>query len=140
MTGRAAEKSPKMKTIFACLMLALTISAAEAVGRRHYSHSAGKHRTYVSHHRTSRYSAAAPRTNHGRVKRSARAKHEFIEKSGYPHGRPGYVIDHVVPLSRGGADSPGNMHWPTKADAKAKEKWERGPSRSAMKHTSNRRR
>jgi hypothetical protein len=30
------------------------------------------------------------------------------------------VIDHVVPLKRGGADAPTNMQWQTKADAKAK--------------------
>ncbi|MDE3165953.1 MAG: HNH endonuclease [Acidobacteriota bacterium] len=37
---------------------------------------------------------------------------------------PGYVIDHVVPLKRGGADAPGNMQWQTKAAAKAKDKAE----------------
>ena len=38
---------------------------------------------------------------------------------------PNYVIDHVIPLACGGADSPNNMQWQTKADAKAKDKWER---------------
>lgn len=37
---------------------------------------------------------------------------------------PGYVIDHVVPLKRGGADQPGNMQWQTVPDAKAKDKLE----------------
>ena len=37
---------------------------------------------------------------------------------------PGYVIDHIKPLKRAGADAPGNMQWQTKADAKAKDKWE----------------
>lgn len=37
----------------------------------------------------------------------------------------GYIIDHVKPLACGGADSPENMQWQTKADAKAKDKWER---------------
>jgi len=35
-----------------------------------------------------------------------------------------YVIDHVVPLRRGGADSPGNMQWQTTAAAKAKDRVE----------------
>ena len=37
---------------------------------------------------------------------------------------PGYVIDHVKPLKRGGADKPSNMQWQTKEAAKAKDKWE----------------
>jgi hypothetical protein len=45
-------------------------------------------------------------------------------QSGYPNGRPGYVVDNRVPLKRGGADAPSNMQWQTKADAKAKDKWE----------------
>ncbi len=56
--------------------------------------------------------------------RSSSARREFMRETGYPHGRPGYVIDHVVALKRGGADSPSNMQWQTKAEAKAKDKWE----------------
>ena len=37
---------------------------------------------------------------------------------------PGYVIDHVVPLKRGGADAPTNMQWQTVKAAKAKDKVE----------------
>ena len=45
--------------------------------------------------------------------------------TGYPHGRPGYIIDHIVPLACGGPDAPVNMNWQTVAEAKAKDKWER---------------
>jgi len=38
---------------------------------------------------------------------------------------PNYVIDHIKPLACGGSDSPENMQWQTKADAKAKDSWER---------------
>ena len=38
---------------------------------------------------------------------------------------PGYIIDHIKPLSCGGADDPSNMQWQTKAEAKDKDKWER---------------
>jgi 5-methylcytosine-specific restriction endonuclease McrA len=34
---------------------------------------------------------------------------------------PGYVVDHIVPLKRGGADSPENMQWLTVAEARAME-------------------
>ena len=35
-----------------------------------------------------------------------------------------HVIDHIIPLKRGGADAPSNMQWQTKEAAKAKDKWE----------------
>ena len=36
----------------------------------------------------------------------------------------GHVIDHIIPLKRGGPDAPVNMEWQTIEDAKAKDKWE----------------
>jgi hypothetical protein len=64
------------------------------------------------------------RDTQGRIKRSESAKHAFMRMTGYPHGRPGYVIDHIIPLKRGGTDDPRNMQWQTIAEAKAKDKWE----------------
>jgi len=68
--------------------------------------------------------ATCPRDGHGRIKRSESAKREFMRQTGYPHGRPGYVVDHIKPLACGGADAPSNMQWESKAEAKAKDKWE----------------
>lgn len=68
--------------------------------------------------------AACPRDSHGRIKRSPEARHEFMRRSGYPHGRKGYVIDHIVPLECGGSDAPSNMQWQTAAEAKGKDKTE----------------
>ena len=69
--------------------------------------------------------ATCPRDSHEKIKRSESAKKEFMRQNGYPHGRKGYVVDHIVPLSKGGADSPSNMQWQTKEEAKRKDKWER---------------
>ena len=73
---------------------------------------------------------ASPRSSHSRhhsskEKRSAKAKDDFKRQTGYPHGRRGYVIDHVRPLACGGADASSNMQWQSIADAKAKDKVER---------------
>lgn len=67
------------------------------------------------HHSSSCYSCSH---------RSSSARTEFKRETGYPNGRPGYVIDHIVPLKRGGADTPSNMQWQTKESAKAKDTWE----------------
>ena len=68
---------------------------------------------------------AVARDNEGRIKRSEVARHAFEVQTGYPHGRPGYVIDHIRPLACGGTDDPSNMQWQTIADAKAKDRVER---------------
>jgi hypothetical protein len=34
------------------------------------------------------------------------------------------VVDHKIPLKRGGCDCPENMQWQTIQEAKAKDKWE----------------
>ena len=37
---------------------------------------------------------------------------------------PGYVVDHIVPLCRGGPDTAANMQWQTVAEGRAKDKME----------------
>lgn len=61
-----------------------------------------------------------------RIHRSHAARDAFCASTGYPHcKRPGYVVDHVIPLACGGPDQPSNMQWQTIAEGKAKDKWER---------------
>jgi hypothetical protein len=69
--------------------------------------------------------STSSRDSRGRIKRSAAAKEEFERETGYPHGRPGYVVDHIKPLACGGADALSNMQWQTIEEAKAKDKTER---------------
>jgi hypothetical protein len=66
----------------------------------------------------------------GKIARSPHARTEFKKANPCPytgrtHGTcPGYVIDHVKALKRGGAHRPSNMQWQTKAEAKEKDKRE----------------
>jgi len=69
--------------------------------------------------------SADHRDQNGKIVRSEAAKSAFMRQTHYPHGRPGYVVDHIVPLACGGADDPTNMQWQTIEQAKAKDKIER---------------
>lgn len=52
------------------------------------------------------------------------ARIQFMKQTGYPHGRPGWIVDHIFALCKGGKDSPDNMQWQTVADAKKKDRIE----------------
>ena len=102
------------------------------------SHGGGSHATDSSHGSNSHsasgsHGKSAPgvhRDSHGRIARDPRQTNAFRKQHPCPStGKtsgscPGYVIDHVVPLKRGGADAPGNMQWQTEGAAKQKDKWE----------------
>ena len=85
---------------------------------------------HIKQTKTAKSSSAAPRKStvrdkNGRIKRSAAARNEFMKQTGYPKGRKGYVVDHIVPLECGGADIPSNMQWQTVQEAKIKDRTER---------------
>ena len=119
------------------LLLACAPVCSIAKGGGHSSHSPSSSTSYkasqpsssAGHHRQT-YSSLAERDEHGRIARSQKAKDEFkhthpCPATGKSYGAcPGYVIDHVTPLKRGGADAPSNMQWQTRAEAKAKDHWE----------------
>jgi len=77
-----------------------------------------------------RSAAAVQRESNGGIARSFAARREFERTHPCPAtGKtsstcPGYVVDHVVPLKRGGTDAPRNMQWQTEAEAKAKDRIE----------------
>ncbi len=84
----------------------------------------------TSHRYSGTKCTSCARDKRGRIKRNPEAKRAFQKSHPCPStGKhsgacPGYVVDHVKPLKRGGADSPANMQWQTKAAAKAKDKTE----------------
>ena len=106
-----------------CALLVLS-PLAEAKGGGH-SHFGG-YNSYGRPHTV----PGVKRDSHGKIARSSTARHDFMRSHPCPStGRtsgscPGYVIDHVTPLKRGGADAPANMQWQTIADAKAKDRTE----------------
>ena len=91
-------------------------------------HSASASHSHSEHH--SNQAAGVPRDSKGHIKRSSRAKHDFEHSHPCPSTAktsgacPGYVVDDVKPLKRGGADKPENMQWQTVEAAKAKDEIE----------------
>lgn len=128
----------RLRLLWLVPALALTLPAA-ALARSshsgsHSSHSSSKSHSSSSsgkHHKSSSKCSTCTRDSHGKIKRDPEMKRQFEQahpcpSTGKTSGKcPGYVVDHVKPLACGGADAPANMQWQTKADAKAKDKWER---------------
>ena len=101
-----------MRLICLCLMLVLTSPSVFARGH------------------SSNYCYSCQHTPSGKIKRSPEARKEFKKANPCPStGKssgtcPGYVIDHIKALKHGGADTPYNMQWQTKEEAKEKDNWE----------------
>jgi hypothetical protein len=110
----------RLQLFFLAPALATASPFVFAKGGAHGNYSTGTHGK----------AAGVQRDSHGKIERSAKAKDDFKKSHPCPStGKtsgscPGYVIDHVVPLKRGGADAPSNMQWQTTAEAKGKDKWE----------------
>jgi len=91
-------------------------------GEAHGSYSTGNHGHAPA--------VGVARDSHGHIARNPHAKEEFRQShpcpaTGKKYGAcPGWVVDHVQALKRGGADAAYNMQWQTVAQAKAKDRIE----------------
>jgi hypothetical protein len=110
--------------VVVALALALAVASPLALGAgggSHGSYSTGTH---------GKATPGVARDSHGHIKRSEQAKDQFKKSHPCPStgnssgACPGYVIDHILPLKRGGADAPSNMQWQTEAAARQKDRWE----------------
>jgi 5-methylcytosine-specific restriction endonuclease McrA len=118
-----------MKRAFIAIGLIFALMFAPYIGSA-ITGSYSSNSSTTSHHGVRKKASGVKRDKHGKIARSNKAKSAFRKKHPCPStGRtsgkcPGYVVDHIVPLKRGGADNPNNMQWQTKAAAKAKDKIE----------------
>jgi len=76
-----------------------------ARGSRGYSrgHSSGLHR------RPSTYCTICARDTRGKIKRSSTERVRFLKSHGLTRTPSGMQVDHIIPLSKGGADKASNM-------------------------------
>src|SRR5437899_3020770 len=113
------------RSLIALLLVGLVANPSFATGSRKGTGKRKSTDSSAPHSSKKSTEATVGRDANGHIKRSGQAKHDFMRQTGYPHGRRGYVIDHVVPLACGGADAPSNMQWETVAEARAKDRVER---------------
>jgi len=128
----------KLLSLFVALMIAASPVLLEAKsnrsssGKSSYTSHGSIHKTYksgLSGSRTykregvstypkstykiggTKYNANERYKNSGlpKVKRNGSAKKQFLRSKGYKNVPPGYEVDHIIPLSKGGRDEPSNM-------------------------------
>ena len=124
MTGDTTAQGLGNRLVIFSAKRRVTPSVADANGSRsghsrgHASHStthsASSHSAHSAHvPRASSHTKATgvPRDSKGRIERSRTARNDFQKSHPCPStGKgsgacPGYVVDHVTPLKRGGADN-----------------------------------
>ena len=77
-------------------------------------------------------------TNKPKVQRSSRARQKFLKSKGYDKVPTGYHVDHIIPLSKGGTDTPSNMQLISKQQHKQKTSLERKSTSNKIIHTGSR--
>src|SRR4051812_30814360 len=120
------------------VLLLLSTGAAFPQSRTYGSRTVARSRGTVSRSRsvgTHTRSAGSKcsscdRDDAGKIKRDPAARRKFQQQHPCPAtGKttgtcPGYVVDHIVALKKGGEDKPENMQWQTVEEAKSKDRIE----------------
>ena len=118
-----------IKRLVAAAAIASLLLSPAVLARGHSSSSPKAYHA-PREHQHSKAAVGVPRDAKGRIKRDPKAKSEFkrthpCPATGKSGGKcQGFVIDHVNPLKRGGADAPANMQWQSVEAAKAKDRVE----------------
>jgi hypothetical protein len=107
--------------LFRCGTLALIACAIANAGE--------SPRSKTAHHaHRSTWCASCARDSRGRIARDPAQVRAFRSSHPYPAtgsargACPGYIVDHVKALKHGGTDTPENMQWQSRAEAKAKDR------------------
>ena len=125
-----------MRRLLGLVLVSLLCLPNSSLSNGTRSNTSYSTRTSSSH--TKSYCYSCSRDSSGSVKRSSQAKHDFMKLHPCPStGKTSgpcqeYVVDHVQPLKRGGADNPSNMQWQTVEAAKVKDRIEQRPERPTV--------
>jgi 5-methylcytosine-specific restriction endonuclease McrA len=117
-----------MKRLFGLILAAGILVAPGLAGARPYHFTSGRYHSYRAY-RPKAYSASTLRlkssthltgfyksTGLPKVNRCESARYHYLKNLGYDRVPAGYEVDHIVPLSRGGADEPYNMRLLTESE------------------------
>ena len=129
-----------MRIVAALILLALALTPTPAIAktkpaRRSESRSEPRSERRSETHSPVRkrpwnYCESCERDARGRIKRNLAARREFVREHPCPVTKatrgacPGFVVDHIVPLFRGGRDEASNMQWQSREEARRKDRVE----------------
>ena len=135
-----------MQRLVAYTLGLLLLASAASAGRVHVGGYVRRNGTYVhaytrsipstttnthrspgsslAHPPSSRAVPGAARDSKGHIERSSAARMSFLRSNGLTHTPTGCQVDHIVPLAKGGADSPSNMQLLCGAALREKERTE----------------
>lgn len=95
-----------------------------------YSHTPSGYETYTINGTEYYNNEIYSTTGKPKVKRSMAMRNQFLRSKGYTEAPDGYEVDHIIPLSQGGSDTPDNMQLLTVEQHKLKTARERANTSS----------